>query len=87
MTRTIAGCALYDSINLSLSWPATHFFCLFSMLKAPKKAHFRKHFEVFFFIADSYKLRKKLYSSFCSNASILSLIRKFCSSSIHSLFY
>ena len=40
------------------SWPATHFFSLFSMLKAPKKAYFHKHFEVFFFIADSYNCVK-----------------------------
>ena len=68
-------CALYDSINLSLPWPAKLFFSLFSMLKVPQKAYFHKHFEVFFFIADSYiYLHKKLYSSFCSNALILSLI-------------
>ena len=42
-----------DSNYLSLSWPATYFFSFFSMLKVPQKAYFHKHFEVFFFIADS----------------------------------
>ena len=34
---SVVGCALYDSINLSLSWPATLFFSLFSMMKVTKK--------------------------------------------------
>ena len=48
----------------------------FSMLKVTKKAYFHKHFEEFFSIADSYDCVKKLYASFCSNASLLSLIYK-----------
>ena len=46
----------------------------FSILKVTKKAYFHKHFEEFFSIADSYDCVKKLYASFCSNASLLSLI-------------
>ena len=58
MTRTIAGCALYDSINLSLSLPATHFFLSFLHAESTNKAYFHKHFEIFFFIADSYNCVK-----------------------------
>ena len=63
-------------------------FFFFSLLNAEsnvqqKKACFRKHFEVFFSIADSYDCVKN-----CIQVSqILSLIRKFCSSSIHAIAY
>ena len=53
----IVGCALYYSINLSLSWPTTPF-SLFSPCWKYQKRHIL-HFEVFFSIADSYDCVKK----------------------------
>ena len=49
---SIVGCALYDLINLSLSWPVMLFTLVFPRCNT-KMANF-KHFVVFFSIAVSY---------------------------------
>ena len=60
------------------------FFFFSFLLVVTQKWHILNTMLVIFFIADN-DCVKKLYSSVCRNALILSLIRKFCSSSIYSI--
>ena len=84
MTRTVAllgevvGCTLYDLISLSLSWHVLLLSLVYPCCNT-KMAYF-KQFVTFFSIADSYD---------CIQVSvgyiIIHVIRKFCSSSVHSI--
>ena len=79
---SIGGCAMYDSMNLSLSLAVKLFFFFFHAESDTSMASW-KHFVLFFSTADCVK---KLYLSFNGNALII-LIRRFCSSPMHSIVY
>ena len=88
--KTIPSCRRSFSFSLArpgsfpLLWPIS-LFSLVSPCCHTKMAYFKHYVSILSYSYWQLWLRKKLYSSVCRNELILSLIRKFCSSSIHSI--